>query len=179
VTSTFLPLSSLTALRRFAWRVAGPRDFAINLVINGGIAWLLYHSRDEVQFVGGHSVSSMLLPMSFILTSMTTYFGFFNGIQFLKGARKQANPASEFPVTFVQWSTKAILTGLFRGILAAILVEVFCRLCERQWPDLSFSAPVTIIGLGIIAGCLAYVLHAMAVIRTRTFVNFTPDTSAN
>ena len=64
-------------VKEFAWRVAGPRDFFINLVVNATIPFWVFKGMDLVPLTGSHSVASVVLPMSFLLCTLTTFFGWF------------------------------------------------------------------------------------------------------
>jgi len=68
-------------VKQFAWRVAGPRDFFINLVINATIPFWVFKGMDMVPLTGSHSVASVVLPMSLLLCTLTTFFGWFNAVK--------------------------------------------------------------------------------------------------
>ena len=59
----------------FIWKVALPREFAINAVVNGAIAYLLFWHRVDVPLTGWSGLASMLVPMSFLLPWLTSFFG--------------------------------------------------------------------------------------------------------
>ncbi len=59
----------------FIWKVALPREFAINAVVNGAIAYLLFWHRVDVPLNGWSGLASMLVPMSFFLPWLTSFFG--------------------------------------------------------------------------------------------------------
>ena len=68
-------------VKEFAWRVAGPRDFCINLVVNATIPFWVFKGMDLIPLTGAHSVASVVLPMSFLLCTLTTFFGWFNAVK--------------------------------------------------------------------------------------------------
>src|SRR5688572_7653152 len=103
--------STNTRLRRLAFRVAGPRDAAINLAINGTIAWWLFGGLEAVPLSGSESIFMILLPMSFIESTLTTFFGLLNGAIELR----KIHPSR--PTFFRrQWFAAAIIQGLIYGV---------------------------------------------------------------
>jgi len=153
-------------LRRYAWLVAGPRDLVINGVINGVIAWFLYRGYAEVPLVTGHSVFSMLVPMTFILSFATTFFGYLSGLQWLKSASKIDGGERKIP-----WMAAGIRAGLLTSVCCGFIALAALMVCQRYFLEQKFSASATIAGLTAYAGALAYVLHALAVVRSWKFTD--------
>ncbi len=147
-------------LRRFALLIAGPRDFAINFLINGFIAWLVFHSWTAVPLDGGPSIFVMVLPMVFIESTLTTFFGYLAGA--LKRKYGGVTPALD-PQT--SWLGRAVSAGLVWGTSMLGLATAAKWLLGRFCPGVLLSPWQAIAGIAVLSGVLAYVLHARAVLR--------------
>ncbi len=151
-------------IREFAFRVAGPRDFLINLVVNGTIAWLVYGGRETVPLIGWHSIWVMLLPMALLESTLTTFFGY------LAGALKRKAGAITPPLApEVPWLNVAIRAGLRWGCGAAGVCIVVMLLLAVTGADVQLPPWIVIGGIGLFSGCLAYVLHTRAVLQAAKF----------
>lgn len=159
-------------LRRFAYFVAGPRDFVINLVINGVIAWWIFGGGDLVPLSGANSIFKMLLPMSAIESTLTSFFGLLNGIQELK--RIAANGSSH--AGRGRWFATAVIYSLINGAIGLLVVVGLSIAANRFAPDGAIAARYVPAVVGVLSGLLAYVLHSQAVIRSETLV---PDLTPN
>jgi hypothetical protein len=148
-------------LPQFAYLVAGPRDFVVNVAINMSIAWWLYRHEATTPWVGEPSVASMIVPMCFFLTVGTTFFGFLNGtVQRKKGL---VTPALAPGVRWIRW---AALTALAYGLFAAAVSAFVLWAVHVSWPDIVMPRRMAVVGIGLLAGVMAYLLHSHAVLKT-------------
>ncbi len=151
------------SIRDFAWRVAGPRDFIINFIINTTIPFWIFQGLDAVPVTGKHSVASILLPMSLLLGTLTTFFGCFNAIK----ERRAGTVLPPF-VAGTPWAGRAWLSGLATGGLALAVTVTVTFLVSRLAPELTVSYWTAVLGIGFTAGLAGFVLHSVAVERGGT-----------
>jgi putative ABC transport system ATP-binding protein len=148
------------SLSGYAWRVLGPRELLINLLINGLIAWWVYRHTSQVPVVGWLSVLVIVGPMSFIMPVLTTYFGYLNGVN----ARRWGRAGRPWTAgTF--WQSKAWWEGLCAAAVAGPLSVIALLTIESIRPGLGFSRIGAMILVGGYGGLLSYFLHARAAIR--------------
>lgn len=148
------------SVRDFAWRVAGPRDFLINLLVNTAIPFLLFRGLDAVPLTGRHSLSAIVVPMSFLLCTLTTFFGWFNAIKERRAGT--VVPAVE-PGT--RWATRAWLAGLAVGLPAVAATTATAVLLGRFAAGVTVGYWPAVLGIGVAAGLAGLFLHARAVER--------------
>lgn len=154
----------LDRLQRFAYLIAGPRDFAINLLINGVIAWYLFGDRTSVPLAGSGSIFGMLLPMAFIESTLTTFFGMLNGAIRLRKLQF-STPRARRRELLAAAARQGLYCGVI-GLTLAIIVQFVVRLAFSS----GTLAPQTVIALiGLSSGLLAYCLHVRAVLAARKF----------
>jgi hypothetical protein len=67
-------------LERYAFRVAGPIDFVINLAINTSIALFFLWNVPQLPLFGWPSAIVFLSPMVFCVLTFATFFGHLNGV---------------------------------------------------------------------------------------------------
>lgn len=148
----------------FAWRLAGPRDFVINLVINTTIPFWIFREHDAVPLTGGHSVASVVLPMSFLLCTLTTFFGWFNAI-------KERRVGTVVPPVAdnIRWSGRAWRDGLTAGTAALAVAAIATLLVNRLMPGVTIGFWIVVWGIGLGAGLTGFLLHSRAVQRGGTF----------
>ena len=152
-------------LRRFAYLLAGPRDFVINLAINGAIAWYLFGDRTSVPLAGPGSIFTMLLPMAFIESTLTTFFGLLNGAI----RRRKLRSSSVMAATTArkkEWLVAAARQSLFYGVIGlamAIIVQFVVRLA---FPSVMLAPRTVILVIGLSSGLLAYCFHVRAVLAS-------------
>jgi hypothetical protein len=147
-------------LRRFAWRIAGPRDFAINFAVNGLIAWWVFGSSDPVPLAGTESIFKMLLPMSALESAITSYFGLMNGDRLLRQKEKSRR---EFRLTSRVAGYCLIQAACGFG---AFVLAMFAA---RQWlPDATVGGREVPLIVGTLSGILAFALHSRAVLKAET-----------
>jgi len=153
------------ALRRFAYLVAGPRDIAINLVLNGAIAWWIFGGSEVVPLAGPDSIFKMLLPMAAIESTLTSFFGLLNGTRELnKKPRYQTMPRRR------RWIILMVTYSLTQGILGLSVFAAAMFLARWLVPTVTLSPRWVPPIIGLISGTLAYVLHSRAVIKSETTV---------
>lgn len=116
---------SRVSLASYGLRVAGPRDFAINLVLNAVIAgWICRHV-DKVPITGGFSIAVMWGIMVWIVGACATFFGVRNGMLQRKRGRAGEPLPTDAPwiwfalllATITCWSYLALFSLLFRSAL--------------------------------------------------------------
>jgi hypothetical protein len=147
------------SLRRFALGVAGPRDLAINAVINGVVAAWLYGGGTAIPLTGPQSVFSMLLPMVFIEATLTTFFGLLAGRQF----QRQQHPGRE-PQPNIRWLVGAVLPSLRIGGFCWLVAWLAQALLRRAAPGITLGWKSVVVLIATLAGLLAFGLHARAVL---------------
>ena len=149
------------SLSELAWRVAGPRDAVINFFINAPVALAVYWSVDRVPFVGHPSLLTICGWMSFLLPTITSYFGFLNGV----GARKSGALPPAWPEG-QKWAISAIVWGLICGVLSYACCVLVLHLLGRTWPDFALSKWQAVAVIGLLAAAMGYFFHSLAVART-------------
>ncbi len=149
-------------LRRFAFRVAGPRDFAINLAINGTIAWWVFGGRTAIPLTGSESIFVMLLPMAFIESTLTTFFGLLDRTVELRKLDSTLEPTRRW-----NWFVAAASHSLLWGIIGLMLAFVVRFALQRAVPAVVLSPRTVVFVIGLSSGVLAYVMHVRAVVRSR------------
>ena len=157
-------LEEQARLQRFAYRVAAPRDFAINLVINGITAWWIYGHRDLIPLTGAASMFTLVLPMAFILCTLTTLFGILNGLRMRQkwGHRVSADHSQ-------WWLLWAVGYSLIHGLIG-LVIALAAQYGLSQMAAIPNLTPLQIIiGVGGLSAALAYVLHARAVVSSVKF----------
>jgi len=152
------------SVREFAYRVAGPREFVIVLFINTTIPYWVYRELDSVPLTGGHSVASVALPMSFLLCTLTTFFGWFNAIK-----ERRAGTVVPPIADNIHWSGRAWRDGLAAGTSALALAAVATFLVHRLLPGATISFWIAVLGIGLCAALVSFALHCRAVERGGEF----------
>ena len=149
-------------LERYAFTVAGPRDFFINLVINTVVPWWVLRGREAVPLLGNPSALTLLGPMGFLLVSITTFFGFLNGVKQRKAGQIRPPLARE-----TSWIGVAARTSLRHGILACAAFVLAILGLARLFPAAQLPSALFILFQGTFAACFAYVVQVNAVLQTR------------
>jgi hypothetical protein len=148
-------------LRQFAFRVAGPRDFAINLAINGTIAWWLFGGREAIPISGSESIFNMLLPMAYIESTLTTFFGLLNGT-----LRLRKLDSSLETVRRGRWFLTAVGQSVFYGFVALAIAISIRFILRFAFPTAVLSPRSVVILIGLTSGLLGYILHVRAVLAS-------------
>ena len=149
---------------RLAWRVFAPFDATINIAINGGIAWWLYGGRDGISLAGPYGLPMMALPMTLILATLTTLFGWFNAVR-----ERRAGRASPPLATDARWAARAWLDAILTGAVAWLLAGTVGLAVRSLAPDASLGPTGAILSITAYAGLLAFLLHGRAVSRGGRF----------
>ena len=147
-------------IKKFAWRVAGPRDSFINFVINATISFWVFKGMDMVPLTGSHSVASVVLPMSFLLCTLTTFFGWFNAVK-----ERRTGAVGPAFIEGTKWAGQAWLHGLAVGSPAFLITLGITFGVDQFAPDMSVGFWKAVLGIGSGAAVLGYVLHSMAIER--------------
>ncbi len=143
-----------------AWRVFAPLDAVINVAINVPIAWWLFGGRDEIPLTGPFGLTMMALPMTAILSTATTFFGFWNAVRERRAGR--ATPALPRDV---RWVPRAGVAALAAGAAATIVACVSAGVLGRVEPDGRVGPVGAVLAIGGYAAVLAFWLHGRAVER--------------
>ncbi len=151
-------------IKRFAWRVAGPRDFFINFVINATISFWVFRGMDMVPLTGSHSVASVVLPMSLLLCTLTTFFGWLNAVK-----ERRAGAVGLAIAEGTKWAGQAWFNGFAMGLPAFLIALCITFGVDQFAPDTSVGFWTAVFGIGLGAGVLGYVLHSMAIERGGAF----------
>lgn len=143
-----------------AWRVFAPLDAVINVAINAPIAWWLFGGRDEIPLTGPFGLTMMVLPMTAILATATTFFGFWNAVR-----ERRAGRATPVLARDARWVTRACAEALAVGASAGIVAVVAAWVLGRVAPDLCVGPVGAVLAIGGYAAALACWLHGRAVER--------------
>lgn len=157
------PANEIKNLRCFAFQIAGPRDFVINLAINGAIAWYLFGDRTSVPLAGSGSIFTMLLPMAFIESTLTTFFGLLNGAIRLRKLRSSSilEATTARKKEWLVYATRQSFCFGVIGLATAIVIQFVVRLA---FPSVMLAPRTVILVIGLSSGLLAYCLHVRAVL---------------
>lgn len=145
---------------RFAWRMFAPLDAAINVAINAPITWWLFGGRDEIPLTGPFGLTMMALPMTFILTTATTFFGIWNAVRERRAGRAAPPLAADAP-----WLMRACVEAVAAGTAALTLAIAAASLLGRAAPELRVGPVGAVLGIAGYAGLLAFLAHGRAVVR--------------
>ncbi len=145
---------------RLAWRVFAPLDAAINVAINAPIAWWLFGGRDEIPLTGPFGLTMMALPMTFILTTVTTFFGIWNAVRERRAGRALPPLAAN-----ARWLVRACTEAVAAGTAALTLAIVAAWLLGRVAPELRVGPVGAVLAIAVYAGLLGFLGHGRAVVR--------------
>ena len=148
------------SLANYAWRVLAPREFVINVLVNAPIAWFVYRKAEGVPLVGWLSLLVICGPMSFILPTLTTYFGTMNGVV----ARVRRRAGLPWP-SGARWQARACVAGLRTAAVVGPVNLVAILMLDRVFPGLTFAKWTAILLVACYGGLLGFWLHARAAIR--------------
>ncbi|MFM8893755.1 MAG: hypothetical protein ACKOTB_19485 [Planctomycetia bacterium] len=154
------PAAAPPPIARLAWRVFAPIDLVINVVINGTIAWWLFGSRPTVPLTGPAGLTSMVLPMTAILATLTTFSGVFNAVRERRSGR--ATPPLS-PAT--RWAARACVEAITTGVCGWLVACVIARGLAAAAPSAAVGPLGGVLAITAIAGLLAFLLHGRAVAR--------------
>lgn len=132
----------------FAYRVGGPIDAAINLVINTAIPWYFLSATPSVPLVGLPSFYAFVGPMVFCATFFPSWMGYVNGLRATTG---QASYRRGLGRAFV------IALG------ASLLLGVLMFLLHRAWSEMQVSSLATIAIDGLGSAILGYWMQVSGV----------------
>ena len=145
---------------RLAWQVFAPLDAGINVAINAPIAWWLFGGRDAIPLTGPYGLTMMALPMTFILATATTFFGFWNAVRERRAGRAAPSLAAN-----ARWLMRACVEAVAAGTAALTLAITAAWLLGRVAPELRVGPTGAVLGIAGYAGLLAFLAHGRAVMR--------------
>jgi hypothetical protein len=149
---------------RLAWRVFAPLDAVINVAINAPIAWWLFSGRDEIPLTGPYGLTMMALPMTFILTTATSFFGIWNAVRERRAGRAAPPLGADAP-----WLVRACGEAVAAGLVAWLLAIAGAWLLGRVAPELRVGPVGAVLAIAAYAGLLAFLAHGRAVVRGGRF----------
>lgn len=157
-------LATNASLARFAWRIAGPREFVIAGAINAAFAYWLFWGTDRVPLAGGPaetgpSVMTMAVPTGWLLPALSSFFGVLVG--------SQRSEAGTQPKSRRQLLTQATRIGLVRGLIGLAVMSIAAVVCGHIKPTPNLDGRAVTIAITVVAGTAAYFLHATAILRAR------------
>lgn len=145
----------------YAFFMAGPCDFAINVGINTAIPWYVF-SEEHTPLYGRHSLVFMLLAITFCCATLTTVSGFFNCMRERRAGR--VVPPTPAETRWKNWRRIAWRTGLKRGVIALGLASLVAAAFYPAFAEQMLPTWSVIAAAGLYAGTLGYWLHAWAVV---------------
>ena len=159
------PAGPGTTIERLAWRVFAPIDLVINVAINGTIAWWLFGARPMVPLTGPVGLTTMVLPMTLILATLTTFSGFFNAVR----ERRSGRATPPLPSS-TRWVARACFEAAATGFSSWLLAFVIARGLAAAAPSATVGPTGAVVVIAALAGLLAFLLHGRAVTRGGRFV---------
>jgi hypothetical protein len=150
------------SLERYAFTVAGPRDFVINLAINAAVPWWVLQGAETVPMLGNPSALTLFGPMGFFLVGITTMFGFWNGMNY----RRNSGAAQPLPPPG-QWLKVAARAALGYGLLGLSVAVALVLALAWLYPGLQAPKGLMIGLQAGLAGILGYAVQVNAVLQTR------------
>jgi len=147
-------------IRWLAWRVFAPVDLAINALINGAIAWWLFGGRPEVPLTGAGGLTAMVLPMTFILATVTTFCGWWNAVRERRAGRATPPLAAD-----VRWLRPAAVESVGVGLAAWLVACGAAAAVSWAAPRAAVGPLGGVLAIATIAAGLGFLLHGRAVTR--------------
>lgn len=143
----------------YAFFMAGPCDFAINVAINTLIPWWVFGEAERTPLYGPHSLFYVMLAITFFCATLTTVSGYFNCVRERKAGRVVPPVDATLP-----WGKAAWSTGLKRGVVALAIGIALAMALYPSLKDATVPTTIAIWTAGLYAGTLGYWLHAWAII---------------
>lgn len=132
----------------FAYRISGPIDAAINLVLNTVIPWYFLRGTTSVPLLGLPSFYAFVGPMVFCALFFPSWMGYVNGLRLTAGAP-----------SYRQGIARALAIAVIGSALLAILMYLM-----HQWlPELRISTLTTILITSLGSTILGYWLQVAGV----------------
>lgn len=148
----------------FAYRVSGPIDAAINLVLNTAIPWFFLRATDSVPLVGIPSFYVFVGPMVFCALFFPSWMGYVNGLRVTTG--KPSYRAG-------------IARALAIALLGSAVLGGIVFVLHRSQPDLRISSVATILIDGVGSALLSYWMQVAGVFAAyRDIAKRAPSSSA-
>lgn len=132
----------------FAYRIGGPIDAAINLVINTAIPWYFLASTPSVPLVGLPSFYAFVGPMVFCALFFPAWMGYVNGLKVTTGKASYR---------------RGIGRAFAIALAGSLLLGVIIFLLHRAWPEARVSSLATIAIDGIGSAILGYWMQVAGV----------------
>ena len=147
-------------IARLAWTVFAPIDLVINVAINGTIAWWLFGSRETLPLTGPAGLTAMVLPMTLILATLTTFSGVFNAVRERRSGRVTPPLPRATP-----WVGRACIEAVTTGACSWLVAFVVACGLAAAAPSAAVGPTGAVLAITAIAGSLAFLLHGRAVTR--------------
>lgn len=150
------------AVRKYAYRVAGPIDLVINVVLNTIIPWAFLRGIPQVPLFGLPSAFAFWGPMVVCVCFFATFFGYMNG------ARLRHATAAKQPTGSNQsWMRHGAAAGLCYAIVTLGLLTGVLGVLHSQFQITSLSSLSVILIDGGFAGGLGYWAQVNGVLRAQ------------
>ena len=148
----------------FAYRISGPIDAAINLILNTAIPWYFLRGTTSVPLLGLPSFYAFVGPMVFCALFFPSWMGYVNGLRLATG-----NPS------YRQGVARALVIAVTGSALLAFSVYLM-----HHWlPELQISTLTTILITSLGSTILGYWLQVTGVFAAyRDVVKRSPTPSA-
>jgi len=156
----------------FMLRVAMPREFAINFIVNGGIAAFLFWNRSEVPLTGLDGLSAMLMPMSFLLPWLTSFFGVasyaWTPSVHVEDANQGDGPSSTKPW---QWGRLALRLAFLHAFAVMVAMYLILRAFSIVGSTPVLSGATSVLGIALGSGLVACILHRRSILKANQSMN--------
>jgi len=151
----------LLTIEQYAWRIAGPRDFVANLVINTLVPWWVFREYEWVPLFGEPSAARIFVPMMAVMTGLTSFGAHAAGI-----VQRRRGKVSPPWIAGSPWFASAARCGLTRGLVAMAVALALAYSVKQFDPDARVSYWTANLGLGLSSAVVAYFMHASAMVRS-------------
>lgn len=149
------------AVRRYAFRVAGPIDFVINVVLNTLIPWLFLRGTAQVPLFGLPSAFAFWGPMVACVCFFATFFGYMNGTRLCDAmADRQCNGGRN-------WMRRGAAAGACYAVVTLGLLTGVLVILHSRYEVTSMSSMSIILIDGSVAGGLGYCAQVNGVLRAQ------------
>lgn len=147
----------------FAYRISGPIDAAINLILNTAIPWYFLRATDSVPLIGIPSFYAFVGPMVFCAAFFPSWMGHANGLRIMTG--KPSYRAG-------------VARALAIALIASALLGMLMYLLHQSLPELRISTRSTILIDGLGSAILGYWMQVAGVFAAyRQLVKCAPSPS--
>ena len=152
--------ASRRSVQRFVLRTAIPREFVINAMINGVIAFFVYRNRIDIPILGWGGLMAMLGPMSLLMPWLTSFFGVFSCAM----ARNVGIIVPSDPQD-LRWLQRALKIALVNTIFICPTIITFIYFCHYFFQHATFNSATAILGISFGSAFIACLIHSYSIFR--------------